>query len=628
MNPLRHDPRRVAAGVLLIIILALAGMIRDAYAQSKSTTPDKPKDGYHRPEPKKPLRPTIPSTPRNNPDKVFLEKADSMIKRVTDFREKQIVTGNVQFRQMGMRMFCDSAYYYPEENSLDAFGHVKMEQGDTLFVYADKLFYDGTTRYARLRNGPTQPKVKLINRDVSLTTDSLDYSLLHEYGEYTEGGTLKDKTNTLTSLIGRYFPASKDAQFFYDVELEGDRNDFRLTTDTLYYNTGTHVATIVTPTKIHTSQDEILTSDGFYNTQSGVAELLSRSTVLHTDSLNRTTVLEGDSIVYDPVRKISQAFRFRDPLKRGAPMVITDTARKTVLVGGYGYYNDLNREAMATEYPMMMEYSRGDTLFLRADTIITRLLPYPPKIETADSIVAGTLIDKNAQTQDSIQTGKIIERKNTQTQDSTWHYAIAYPKARFFRTDIQGVADTIIFTEIDSILRMRRLPVIWNEERQVRGDSILIHLNDSTADFVRINGNARMMEHIEEDFFNQLHSDLMRIWLENEALKRLEGEGSVETIMLPEESDSTYNRLVMAESSFLSIDMDGKNMQELKMWPEVSGTVTPLFLVKKSQKLLNGARWLDAIRPRREWYGGRLRWADDLGEIPEELNNYFEQKDE
>ena len=50
-----------------------------------------------------------------------------------DFEEKQIVKGNVVFRQGGMWMYCDSAYYFRSAILFDAFGHVEMKQGDTLF---------------------------------------------------------------------------------------------------------------------------------------------------------------------------------------------------------------------------------------------------------------------------------------------------------------------------------------------------------------------------------------------------------------------------------------------------------------------------------------------------------------
>lgn len=591
-----HDPKRVVWLLCAVFIIACFSWCRQVFAQqpSQSATP-RPKDEYHRPEPTKDIKPQIPSATRNRPDKVFLEYADSMVKYDEHgAAERQIVKGNVKFRQMGMWMFCDSAYYFPQENSMDAFGHVRMEQGDTLFVYADKLFYDGTERFARLRCGSSEPTVRLINRKVSLTTDSLDYDLRQELGWYAYGGKLKDELNVLTSVYGEYSPATKNAVFYHDVELHSDENDFNLYTDTLYYNTDTHIARIETPTRIISDGDDIITSDGFYNTQTGVAELLSRSTILHTDSLNRTTTLEGDSIVYDPVTRISKAYSFRDERKHPSPMVITDTARKATLIGGFGIYNDATREAMAAEYPMMMEYSRGDTLFLRADTIRTWILnrPEPP----------------------------------AEGQDSVWHKAAAYPRARFFRPDIQGVADTIYFTEIDSILRLVRKPIVWNEERQVRGDSIIVHLNDTTADWARIPSRAMMMEHIEEDFYNQLHADKMMMWFADGTLRRLEGEGSVQTIMLPQEADSTYNRLVDAESSFLTIEMTAGKLDRLKMWPEVTGNVTPLFLVKKSQKLLPKAEWLGILRPKREWYGDKVYWDDDLGELPDELVKYFEQQ--
>lgn len=556
-NLLEHDPRRVVLALLALALIFAGSVFRQAYAQQKNTRGAKPeqKDEYHRPEPSHTITPQIPGTSRNKPDKVFLENADSMVKTAGEV-DRQVVIGNVKFRQMGMWMYCDSAYYFPELNSMDAFGNVRMEQGDTLFVYSDKLFYDGTARFARLRCGPTEPSVRLINRNVKLTTDSLDYDLAQEMGWYAHGGRLEDEANVLTSIYGQYSPATKDAEFFHDVELHGTQNDFNLYTDTLYYNTDTHIARIETPTKILTSEDEILTSNGYYNTLSGIAELLTRSTVVHTDSLNRATFLEGDSIVYDPTTRISRAYSFRNPAKHPSPVVITDTARKATLIGGFAIYNDSTREAMATEYPLMMEYSRADTLFLRADTIRTWVLDRPKPGAIADSTaIAESLADKieeglmeenpleeNQEQENPMEETPIVETqigespieespieetpieretlieetpieepqieevlideplieevavvdtsgepaKAAEPQDSTWHMAKAYPRARFFRTDMQGVADTIVYTEIDSILKLIRKPIAWNEERQVRGDTIIVHLQDSTADWARI----------------------------------------------------------------------------------------------------------------------------------------------
>ena len=105
-------------------------------------------------------------------------------------------------------------------------------------------------------------------------------------------------------------------------------------------------------------------------------------------------------------------------------------------------------------------------------------------------------------------------------------------------------------------------------------------------------------------------------------------DGSVETIFLPQDNDSTYSRLMNATASHLTMDLTDRKLDRLKMWPDVDGTVSPIFRVKNNQKLLPGFRWLTDIRPVREWYGDRLHWADDLGEVSDELEAYFAEKSE
>lgn len=687
-------------GVLAACFIVNIGI--QAYAQDvKRKSAVKKEETYTRPKPTRPIKPVIPGVNRYQQDKIFLEYADSLYKvqNWQDTTERQILKGNVKFRQAGMWMYCDSAYYYPELNSLDAFGNVKMEQGDTLFVYADKLYYEGNERMAKLKNGPSRSKVSLINRDVTLTTDSLDYSLAMELGWYEKWGTIDDKVNKLTSLYGEYSPGTKNADFYHDVVLVNNENNFTMLTDTLHYNTDTHLARIESTTEIQGANDTIITTEGIYDTQLGNAELLSRSIIIHRDSNNNVTTLEGDSIIYDKVSRISRAYMFRDPDKHSMPMVLTDTAHRTTLIGGYGIYNDSTREALATVYPLLMEYSQNDTLFLRADTIRTYIVTemvstgrrwtasgYPEKngvpiikatdfsiwIDSIFFSIVPQLVNaplqllsaaipapkqSNASTKpapvnlaDSRHEGEndqpegifpgeanpeagIVEELRSDTvaaqKDSIpkvpkdFHVALAYHRARFFKQDLQGVADSMVFVERDSMMFMFRKPIVWSGERQVTGNRIDVHFNDSTADWAVLPESGMMSEHVDEDFYNQLSGKTLFATFENQTLKKLEISGNVETIFLPQESDSTYNRMVTAESSFLTIELDSNKMDRLKMWPEVTGKVTPIFLVKKSEQYLQKFRWWSSLRPEREWYGDRLHWADNLGEVPDILEQYF-----
>ncbi len=152
---------RVAAAVVMAAVCFVVNVGVKAYSlDEKKKENRKNEETFTRPKPTRPIKPEIPGANRYRQDKIFLEYADSLYKISTfDTIERQILKGNVKFRQAGMWMYCDSAYYYPELNSLDAFGNVKMEQGDTLFVFADKLYYEGNIRMARLKNGPSRNKV-------------------------------------------------------------------------------------------------------------------------------------------------------------------------------------------------------------------------------------------------------------------------------------------------------------------------------------------------------------------------------------------------------------------------------------------------------------------------------------
>lgn len=685
---------RVAAAVVMAAVCFVVNVGVKAYSlDEKKKENRKKEETFTRPKPTRPIKPEIPGANRYRQDKIFLEYADSLYKISTfDTIERQILKGNVKFRQAGMWMYCDSAYYYPELNSLDAFGNVKMEQGDTLFVFADKLYYEGNIRMARLKNGPSRNKVELINRDVTLTTDSLDYDLGLDLGWYEKWGTIDDKVNTLTSLYGEYSPGTKNADFYHDVVLVNNEDGFTMLTDTLHYNTDTHIARIESRTEIQGESDTIITTRGLYDTQLGNAELLTRSVIIHRDSTGNVTTLEGDSIIYDKQKRISRAYMFRDPLKHGMPMVLTDTAHKTTIIGGYGVYNDSTREALSTIYPLLMEYSQNDTLFLRADTIKTYIITelvnagrrwtlsgYPERngepIIKADSLalwidkaffsVVAPLIElpmrllRSAAPAQRVNESSPLKPRQDEyvapdsvpdasefvsvsadsvavSTDSVsaasdsipkvakdFHVALAYHRARFFKSDIQGVADSIVFVERDSMMYMFRKPIVWSGERQVTGNRIDVHFNDSTADWALLPESGMMSEYVGEDFYNQLAGKTLFAKFKDQTLHNLEVSGNVETVFLPQESDSTYNRMVNAESSFLTIEMEGDQMKKLKMWPEVSGTVTPLFLVKKSQQYLQKFHWWTSLRPVREWYGDRLHWADNLGEVSDELEQYF-----
>ena len=189
----RHHRHKVVATLCLLAFFML--MLPVAVAQNPQQ-PRAAKPGS-KPERVSRITPQIPKANRYQKNKVFLENADRLSANEAISVDYQVLKGNVRFRRGDMYMFCDSAYFYDATSSLDAFGHVRMEQGDTLFVYADVLHYYGDDQLAQLRDN-----VRLENRSTTLVTDNLDYEIDTNVGYYFDHGTIVDNRNNteLTSL--------------------------------------------------------------------------------------------------------------------------------------------------------------------------------------------------------------------------------------------------------------------------------------------------------------------------------------------------------------------------------------------------------------------------------------------
>lgn len=127
---------------------------------------------------------------------VYLERADNLSFDEERIANAQILRGNVIFRHEEALMYCDSAYFYENTNSIDAFGHVRFVQGDTLQGFGDKLFYDGNTKLARLRRHVKMIHGRKHENPTILTTDSLNYDRAAGVAYYFHNGEIKDSLNT------------------------------------------------------------------------------------------------------------------------------------------------------------------------------------------------------------------------------------------------------------------------------------------------------------------------------------------------------------------------------------------------------------------------------------------------
>ncbi|WP_102407926.1 OstA-like protein [Parabacteroides bouchesdurhonensis] len=467
--------------------------------------------------------------------KVFLEHANILSYDKDINVDAQVLVGDVCFRHDSSYMYCDSAYFYEQTNSLEAFSNVRMEQGDTLFVYGNYLFYNGNTQIAYLREN-----VRMENGQVTLFTDSLNYERIPDIGYYFEGGMIVDSLNQLSSFYGQYSPATKLAVFNDSVRLENPQ--FTLYSDTLHYDTETKIATILGPSVIVSDSGTIYSSRGWYDTMSNTSLLLDRSQVVSGDR-----ILTGDSIAYDKESGFGEVF---------GNMSLQDTVKKITLEGQYGYYNEKTEFAFATDSARFLEYSQADTLYLHADTL------------------------------------------KMQTVDSLYRDIKAYYGVRFYRTDMQGVCDSMQFNTRDSILYMYTEPILWNEQYQIYGDTILVYMNDSTIDHAHVKEFAFAVQYVDTSYYNQLKGNDLKAYFEGQAVRQIDVAGNAESIFYPLENDGAMVGMNETKSGFLTIWVKDNKLEKLKIWPTPQGTLTPIPDLKPEQKTLKDFYWFDYIRPK------------------------------
>lgn len=449
--------------------------------------------------------------------------------------DAQILNGDVCFRHDSSYMYCDSAYFFEQTNSLEAFSNVRMEQGDTLFVYGDYLFYDGNTHVAYLREN-----VRMENGQVTLFTDSLNYERIPNIGYYFEGGLIVDSLNQLSSFYGQYSPETKLAVFNDSVQVENP--DFTLYSDTLHYDTESKVATILGPSVIVSDSGTIHTSRGWYDTVNNTSLLLDQSQVESGEK-----ILIGDSIFYNRDTGMGEVY---------GNMSLIDTAQHVTLQGEYGYYNEQTGYAFATDSARFLEYSQGDTLFLHADTL------------------------------------------QMVTVDSVYREIKAYYGVRFYRIDMQGVCDSMQFNTRDSVLYMYTEPVLWNEQYQLYGDTIAIYMNDSTIEYAHVIQFAFAAQHVDSSYYNQLKGNDLKAYFEGQAVHQIDVAGNAESIFYPLEKDGAKVGMNETKSGFLTIWVKDNKLDKLKIWPSPVGSMTPIPDLKPDQKMLKDFYWFDYLRPK------------------------------
>lgn len=516
----------------------------------------------------------------------------------------QRLLGNVHITVDGAVMWCDSLYSYAN-NTVDAFGRVHIVRGDTLNMYADFINYNGMTKLAKARRN-----VKLIDKQTTLTTDSLDYSMTNDLASYNYSGTVKDSTNVLKSVIGLYYVNEKKA--YFKTKVDGLTKDYKIKSDTLIYYTNTKKVFIEGPTHIFNEKDTLYAEYGWYDSMKSFAKLTKKPKIW-----NEKQKVKADSIYYDK--------------KSGEGMAmgharVQDIENSIVVVGNKVKYNDITKIASASDSAVFIQYSKTDSLYLHADYLktlpdtTTKRIAVPAKKSVGKNSgkakpvgapihPAPKIEDHKKPNQpetaknDSILTKKAVSgtlpkdtTKAKQAKDP--RLVLAYHRVRFFRADMQGKCDSLVYWSKDSTVQMYIEPVIWSDKNQISAKFIEMINRAKGLDEIRMKDESFIIA-MEDDSirFNQIKGKNMTGFIRNNQLEKIDVDGNGESNYYARDKTGIIG-LNKAQSSNITIYLNKGKVKKISFIKSPDGELKPLADLATDDKLLPGFNWQAEIRPK------------------------------
>lgn len=439
---------------------------------------------------------------------------------------------NVKFTHEGTVMFCDSAYYYASSNSLDAYSRVHIIQGDSVDLTGEFLHYDGNTRIAQVRRN-----VRLLGKNTELTTSILDFDLGSSIGYYTNYADIISGENSLSSKRGYYY--SHQQMYYFRDSVVLVNPEYTIYSDTLQYHTPTSVAYFFGPTEIIGDSSYIYCENGWYNTETNISELKKNALVQ-----NDHQTISGDSLYYERETGYGEGY---------SNIEIIDDEQDIILKGNRAIVHQQEDRALITDSAQFIYITSDDSVFVHADTL--RVIP-----DSGD---------------------KRLLR--------------AYYGVKLYKSDLQGMCDSLSYSTTDSILKLYDQPVLWSDVNQLTADYMEIWTKNKKIDQLHMIQEAFIINQADTGMFNQIKSKNMVWYFRDNNPYRIDAKGNGQSVYYSKEDETMM--VNVAECSDLKILLKEKKIDKITMYVLPKAVLYPLSMAPEDELRLKNFKWLESSRP-------------------------------
>ena len=542
----------------------------------------------------------------------------------------------------GLQLRLDSTFIYGDsalianEDRVYAYGNVIIQQGDSMSVFTDTLYYTRETDVANLVG-----EVVLKQGTRQLWTRNLNYYLDERYAVYSQGGVLVDDSLQVSSK-GGWYDAKTESMIFRDsVVVLHPR--FNLAADSLTYLALQKLVRFTGPTTIYTPSGEIYCESGFYDLQREKAEFTQEATYAGGDKRARAERIEYDART-DEVRMYDQVkIRERDKLITGDSIRYLASTGETWIYGAPAFYGDSTRTINSPEIFYNEKTNRVSTrgpseivdgaLRLKAklldfndetglgtatgdvewrDTaqdigVRAEILNYSREAEYVNAygayrplfytIVDGDTLYLAADTLtmwreiDTLAVGDSIVTLDTIRMIRGHH------DVRILKADLQGIADSLVFDGRDSLFTLFGRPVLWSDTSQFNGDTVTVSLVNKQIRDIRLIRNAIIISEILGRYYDQIKGRYIVAHFDSSAIRHMQVAGNAESVYYTRDEQQAFigvNQTTCSRMFFLFLNGE---INRLSYFGESTSVMKPMGEVDHDALRLEGFQWRARERP-------------------------------
>lgn len=531
--------------------------------------------------------------------------------------ERSELSGNVILRQDSTVIYADRVNLLSATNAAKAFGNVIIQRSDTTNAYCDELDYDGNRQYATMIGD-----VVLENGVQKLFSDRLEYDMKNNVAYYKKNSVMTDGERLISSKAGQYYLDSSLVIFHDSVVVKGP--DYTMRTDSLHFNTVTRTAYFMAPIRMKQRDNDIYAETGYYNLIDNFAELRENAqfssprqdatadTILFYGQsqdftlIGNTWVKEADRVVtanrieykkstdkailignvdYKDAEQRATGERMeytlstgafktegRAEIVQGSQIMKADNMREresdnTVIASGNVVWIDTAQQVSLYSSEAIIDRENERVKAFGDELLFITQMEGDSLFMTADTLLSGTVVDSN---------------------DQSIRQIFAYFNVVGYKNNLQFKADSMTYSEQDSLFRIFGQPVIWSDTSRFYGDTINVQLNNQNIDRIYLIDNAFIVNKNYENLFNQVKGRRITARFLEQQLESAVVRGNAESVYYAVDESGGFigvNKIICSE---MKLYFGNNQVSEIRFYQKPTSVFHPMNEINHDELKLEG----------------------------------------